>query len=106
MSTVQKVAMTRHAKVDRIDRLAACVEHLGVGELELEIVYKGSRVRLMSSGMIFVYALHEERLITGYMGTVHRCMAMYAQSGYDRIPAPMYRVISRNEKKYRFLLDM
>lgn len=106
METAIKTKMTFHAQVERLDRLAACIERLGVGEVALEAVHDGVRFRLTSTGLCLIYAADEETLITGYMCTVKRCVAMYSASGYERVPAGIFKTVTRNNKKYAFLLNM
>lgn len=106
METVIKTRMTFHARVERLDRLAACVEHLGIGEVVLETINNDVRFRLTSTGLCLIYAAKEETLITGYMCPVGRCIAMYNSCGYERVPAGVFKTVTRNSKKYAFLLDM
>ena len=106
METVIKTKMTFHARAERLDRLAACVEHLGIGEVVLEAVHNGVRFRLTSTGLCLIYATDEETLITGYMCPVNRCVAMYSACGYERVPAGVFKTVTRNSKKYAFLLNM
>lgn len=101
-----KTKMTIHAKTDRLDRLAACVRYLGVGEVILETIHNNVRFRLTSTGICLLYALDEETLITGYMCPVKKCAAMYASCGYEKMPPAIYKTVTRNNKKYSFLLDM
>lgn len=106
MGTAIKTKMTFHARVERLDRLAACIEHIGIGEVILEAVNNGVRFRLTSTGLCLVYAVNEERLITGYMCPANRCVAMYRACGYERVPASIFKTVTRNSKKYAFLLNM
>ena len=98
--------MTYHAQVERIDRLVACIEHLGVGEVVLETEFNNARLRLTSTGLCLVMDQYEEKLITGYMCPVDRCAAMYHSNGYKRVPDTIYKTVTRNNKKYKFLLQM
>jgi hypothetical protein len=106
MEIVIKTKMTFHATHDRLDRLAACVEVLGVGETVLETHYNGKRFRLTDTGLCLVFAPDKELLITGYMCPVDRCVKMYHSSGYNIVPPAIYRTVVRNNKKYAFLLNM
>jgi hypothetical protein len=101
-----KFKMTRHAKVERIDRLSACVTILGVGEVILETVFEESRLRLTDTGLCLVVDRYEEKLITGYMCPIHRCTAMYKSMGYARVPHGIYNTVVKNCKKYPHLLQM
>ena len=55
MPTAMKVKMSRHAIEDRFDRLAACIERLGVGEVVLENERFGAIQKLTSTGLCLIY---------------------------------------------------
>ena len=105
MSTVMKVKMSRHAVEDRLDRLVACVEHLGVGEVVLTTERYGATQKLTSTGLCLICG-ENTLLITGYMCSIDQCKAMYGDSGYDKIPEKIYKTVVRNQKQYKFLLKM
>ena len=98
-----KTQMSKHAITDRLDRLAACVRYLGVGEVVLEEIHNNVRFRLTSTGLCLLYSATEEKLITGYMCSVGRCSAMYKASGAEKVPENILRTVIRNNKKYSFL---
>ena len=98
--------MTHHATHDRLDRLAACVELLGIGETVLETCYNGKRFRLTETGLCLVMAPDQELVITGYMCPIERCVKMYHSSGYKSVPPAIYKSVVRNNKKYGFLLEL
>ena len=106
METAIKTKMTFHARVERLDRLVACIEHLGIGEIALEAVHNGVRFRLTTTGLCLIYAINEETLITGYMCPTNKCIAMYNACGYKRVPVGIFKTVTRNNKKYAFLLNM
>lgn len=106
METAIKTKMTFHARTERLDRLAACIEYLGVGEVVLEAAYNGVCFRLTSTGLCLVYAVNKETLITGFMCPINRCIAMYSACGYERVPTGIFKTVTRNNKKYAFLLNM
>lgn len=102
---IMRVKMTRHAVEDRLDRLVACVEHLGVGEVVLTTEHYGAIQKLTSTGLCLVCGADDE-LITGYMCTIQQCSAMYFANGRERVPEKIYKTVVRNQKEYKFLLDM
>lgn len=102
---IMKVKMTRHVVEDRLDRLAACVEHLGIGEIILENERFGAIQKLTSTGLCLVFG-DDNELITGYMCTIQQCSAMYFANGRERIPEKIYKTVVRNQKEYKFLLNM
>lgn len=101
-----RTKMSHHAKTDRLERLTACLENIGCGEVILETTHQNARYRLTSTGLILVYNLTEEVLITGYMATISKCTAMYHSSGYQKVPQAIKKTVVRNQKLYGFLLDM
>ena len=106
MNITTHTRMTHHATHDRLDRLATCVEVLGIGETVLETHFNGKRFRLTETGLCLVFAPDEELLITGYMCPVGRCVKMYHASGYKCVPPAIYKTVVRNNKKYAFLLSL
>ena len=102
MTTYTKI--TYHASHDRIDRLAACIEHLGVGQVVLEETKEEVIYKLTSTGLCLLYGVKKQQLITGFMCPMNRCIAMYRSCGYNRVPQNLYNTITRNEKNINFYL--
>ena len=101
--------MTRHASVDRLDRLAACVEHLGVGKIILETPSPSDPTiiqQLTATGIILIVSKETGALITGFMAQVSRVSAMYKSQGYTQIPPTIYNRIRKNCSRYSWLLTM
>ena len=103
---MMKFEMTTHAKVDRLDRLAACIEHLGVGEVVLEVERFDAVERLTSTGLILIVNAQTNTLITGYAATINQMCGMYKSCGYNRVPDRIYKQVVKNSKKYAFLYRM
>ena len=103
---MMKFEMTYHAKEDRLDRLAACIEHLGVGEVILEVERFGAMERLTSTGIVLIVNAETNTLITGYAATIKQMYGMYKTCGYERVPDRIYKQVVRNSKKYAFLYKM
>ena len=101
-----KFEMTHHASVDRLDRLAACVQYLGMSEFVLEqpdTRYPNTVRCLTSTGIIVVRSTTTNRLITGFMATPKQVCAMYKG---QRVPQALYNTVVRNNKKFAFLAEM
>ena len=99
------IEMTYHASVERLDRLAACVEHLGMSKFILEQPdrkYPGTKRCLTSTGIIMVMDVTTERLITGFMATPAQVAAMYK----GKAPQKIYNRVVKNNQRYSFLLTM
>lgn len=103
---MRKVNMSYHAKIERIDRLAACVEHIGIGEIVLEIERYGAVEQFMDNGLVLIINPATNTLITGYMATIKQMYAMFMENGYTKIPDRIYKTVRTNSKKYAFLYDM
>ena len=98
--------MTHHAQVERIDRIAACLEHLGFNEFILEVKEENRLYRLTDTGIIFVFGETGETLITGYMGAPLKISALYKRAGYTGMPPTVWKMVKRNQKLYAFLSEM
>lgn len=108
---MMKYEMTRHAKTDRLDRLAKCVELIGVGDIILSVQTetdraKNTRKQLTSTGLILIVNAQTNILVTGYMGTMNQVVAIYRENGIQKMPNSMYKQIKTNSAKYAFLFDM
>ena len=101
--------MTNHASVDRLDRLATCVEKLGMSKFILETKnpnYPGTIQCLTSTGIIIVMNEDTGVVITGFMATVQKVSAMYRSVGYAKIPPKIYARVQKNCSMYSYLLAM
>lgn len=99
--------MTYHARADRLDRLALCVEKFGIGEFIVEY-YDTSRHatrKLSTTGMMLIVGENNE-LITGYMATVTQIKEIY-QCKLNRQPPSWILVQARNNQKrwQRYLME-
>jgi hypothetical protein len=103
---MRKFNMTYHAQIERIDRLAACIENIGVGEVVLEVERYGAVEQLTDTGLLLVINPTTNALITGYMVTIKQMYAMFMDSGYTKIPDRIYKTVRTNSKKYAFLYKM
>ena len=104
-----KVTLTRHASVDRLDRLVALVEYLGVGDIVLEVPddrHEDTIRCLTSTGIIFVKSITTGAIITGYMAGMDQVHAMYYSANYSKVPSRMYTRVAKNLEKYKFLRKM
>jgi hypothetical protein len=100
---MMKFEMTYHASVERIDRLTACIEYIGVGEVVKEIEKDGAVERLMDTGLLLVVNPKTNTLITGYAVTVKQVCGIY---NGQRVPPALYKRVQTNAKKYAFLYKM
>lgn len=90
--------MTRHAIVDRIDRLMYIAQTIGFGEIIAEDLHNGGRECLTDSGVILVKAVNEERLITAWIADLERASAIYRGAGKGNLPRAVVNKIKNNSK--------
>lgn len=100
---MMKFEMTYHAQVERLDRLVACIEHIGVGEVVREVERFGAVERLTDTGLVLIVNPATNVLITGYAATVKQLCGIYEG---QRVPQYLYKRVQTNAKKYAFLYKM
>jgi hypothetical protein len=102
------VEMTYHAREERIDRLAQCINCLGLGKIVVEAKdrrYPGTIRRMTATGIILVYCEKTDKIITGYMATAAQMYTIYRQANIAHIPSKIYNRVHKNNDLYSFLLD-
>ncbi len=109
--TMMTMNMTAHAVNDRLDRLVACVETLGLGKILLETNdqydnNKGVVQQITATGIILIVEKKTNTLITGYMAQPHQVYAMYHRAGYNKVPPKIYARVQKNCSRYSYLLTM
>lgn len=106
---MMKFEMTYHASIERADRLAACIEYLGMSKFILEAKdrrYPGTRQCLTSTGIILVVSESTGQVITGFMASMPQLFAMYRSCGYKQVPPKIYARVEKNIAKYAWILTM
>lgn len=103
---MMKIEMTYHASVERVDRLAACVEHLGMSKFVIEVPdrkYKGTKRCLTSTGIMMIISQTTGELITGWMASPAQVCSLYAGK---RVPQKLYNRVVKNNQMYAFLQEL
>lgn len=104
------INLSRHAREDRITRLSTIITEVGLGQYihEETCIHNGREciARITNTGLYLAFFMkgNEEVLITGFLLSINRAMAIYRNSGYHHIPNGLYNTIRRNAKKYKHLL--
>ena len=98
--------MTYHAREERIDRLTACIQHLGFNEVirEQQSNRHGENAtrQLTDTGIILVVS-KDGYLVTGFMGTMAQVASFYPG---EQMPKSLKNRVRKNNEKYAFLLKM
>ena len=105
MNTMTTMKMSYHARVERLDRLVACMTHIGYNEFAYEIPDPRSPDHIYTitdTGIILVRGADDGTVVTGYMATIKKLTAIFN----GNVPTGLKKIVVRNEKKYAFLLRM
>ena len=97
--------MSYHARVERIDRLVACMTTLGYNEFAYRIPdpRNAEHIYLITdTGIILVVGADDGSVVTGYMATIDKITALF----HGKVPVALRNKVVHNEKKYKFLLKM
>lgn len=103
---MMKIEMTHHASVDRLERLSACIEYLGMNEIIREVPdnrHNRLAFRCLTDTGIILIKGDDGKLITGYMATVAQVASLYPN---EKIPTAVLNRVKKNVQKYKFLLKM
>ena len=101
-----KVQMTKHARVDRFNRLSAILDHIEIGEVIAKIPDPYGRdaiLNLTSTGIVLVVGKSDKKLITGYLinrQKLLRIISIAYGRNVERAPQKLWDVVSYNEKHY------
>lgn len=103
------MTMSNHAINDRLDRLASCIELLGMSKFILEVKSHKDPTAVMcltSTGIIFILNKDTRKVVTGFMATPERVYALYKNAGYEKVPSKIYNRVLKNCSRYSYLLAM
>lgn len=96
-----KMYMTNHVVNDRMDRMLMIAEHIGWGEPILTFRNeKRQNIQVMTStGVMLIKTMDNQCLITAYVATVEQVKEICKYCGLHRIPAALYNVAVKNQKR-------
>lgn len=101
--------LTAHAQNDRLDRLVAIIDHVGIGEIAIEapnLQNPGTIAKVTTTGVILIVDESSDRLVTGYLGTFQQVVKIYRIGGQDHLPQWMVKRLRENKKNYSFLFNL
>ena len=99
---MKQTKLSKHAKVDRPDRILWIVRDVGFGQLvdtiQIYDVDRGyRRVELYETGVAVIKAVDEEMVITMYLPAQRQLIGWYGDK--NLIPIRLLNVVKRNEKR-------
>lgn len=102
-----KIQMTQHVLNDRMERMLYIAEHIGWGEVIMEVENTATTCMcLTSTGVMLVKNLGHDTLITAYLPNHNDLMYMCKALGYNRIPIIVENKMRKNHKHYLVLAQM
>lgn len=102
-----KMQMTQHVLNDRMERMLYIAEHVGWGEVIMEVENTATTCMcLTSTGVVLVKNLHRDTLITAYLPNRNDLIYICRALGYNRIPTIVENKMRKNHKHYLVLAQM
>lgn len=102
-----QVYTTRHASVERYDRLEYIIDTVGFGEriiLEAFIPNEEKitrKIQITDSGVLLVKPEKEEIIITAWIASIEQAVMVARKSGLTHVPESLYKKVSRNKKYWK-----
>lgn len=96
----QRVKMSAHATEDRLDRLTYIAMNVGFGDVAYKIIDTQHTDRyyvFTTTGVMMVKTIHNDLMITAYVPTVEKTIAIFRNSGTE-LPTTYKRIIVKNKK--------
>ena len=105
---MEKVMLTNHCRGERLDRLVRIATEIGFGEVILTIRHEEMHRRecLTSTGIIMIKDIQEEVLITAYVASIDRVIAMYKSQGFNSPPPSVRNKVLKNKAFQKSLKGM
>lgn len=92
------IKLSHHASRDRVERLSRIVMEVGLGKSLLEFKSEGRPCTITSTGVLMIWETEgtERVLLTAYLLSVNKAMAIYKKNRQRDIPRGLYNTILRN----------
>jgi hypothetical protein len=99
--------LSRHAQVERQDRLFAIIDTIGIGK-EVDKFYNAERdnYEVFTDTGVMLVVDDKNTLITAYAVDLNRARAVYCNHGRSHISPRVADKILRNEAHYKFLFNL
>ena len=95
---------TRHASVERYDRLEYIVDTIGLGDkIVLEALIPNEqkivrKVQITDTGVLIVKPQDAEIVITAWIASIDQVVLVSRKSGLRKVPESLYRKVRNNQK--------
>ena len=99
---MERVKLSRHAREDRLERLASCLERFGLGEViaTQHIPQRHTYEKLTSTGLVLIEG-ENGVIVTGFLATATRARSIYVNAHNEEPPQWFLSMVSINRRKLR-----
>lgn len=99
------IKLSRHASRDRVERLSRIVMEVRLGHSVFEGVSDDRACTITSTGVLLIwdYEPQGKVLLTAYLVTIDKAMAIYRKKGCEHIPNGLYNTIIKNKRIHKEL---
>lgn len=101
--------VSQHCSNDRLDRLISIIMEIGVGEI-IHVFPSANQFGptehcVTNTGVLIIRSPKDGKMITGFMLTTDRAVALYRSNGMKNPPVTLMKTIQNNEKKRKHLFE-
>lgn len=102
--------LSAHCINDRKERLLAILQTVDIGEVIAEFKNHNElgpiNEIITNTGVLIIQSPEDGKMITAYMITTDKAIAIYRKNGYANPPRSLMTTIKNNEKKRKFLFGL
>jgi hypothetical protein len=105
---MELMKISEHGRIDRVERITRIITELGIGEIVLTIEHREMKRLecLTSTGVILIKSSTDNVVITAYVASIDRVIAMYKSQGYTSIPTALRNKVRKNKPFQQSLRGM
>ena len=96
---MELMKISEHGRIDRVERITRIITELGIGEIILTIEHREMKRLecLTSTGVILIKSSTDNVVITAYVASIDRAVAMYKSQGIQHLPPRLRNKIIKNK---------
>ena len=105
---MELMKISEHGRIDRVERITRIITELGIGEIVLTIEHREMKRLecLTSTGVILIKSSTDNVVITAYVASIERAVAMYKSQGIQKLPPSLRSKICKNKTFQKSLRGM
>lgn len=105
---MELMKISEHGRIDRVERITRIITELGIGEIVLTIEHQEMKRLecLTSTGVILIKSSTDNIVITAYVASIERVIAMYKSQGVNNLPPSIRNKVLKNKAFQKSLRGM